>query len=117
MVLNGLGLSNRQLYLVPQLFADTPVEHLLGAGNTAADLDDDCLGQTLGWLYAHDVTTLFAGLALRAPGVWAVAVEIGNEAQGNGDRHSYRLLVPDQQVFEVYHDTVSNVRVLDIIQD
>jgi Domain of unknown function (DUF4277) len=30
MVLNGLGLSNRQLYLVSQFFEDKPVEHLLG---------------------------------------------------------------------------------------
>jgi transposase len=66
MVLNGLGFSNRQLYLVPQFFADKPVEHLLGPGITAAALNDDCLGRTLDWLYAHDVTTLFAGLALRA---------------------------------------------------
>ncbi len=66
MVLNGLGFSNRQLYLVPQFFDDKPVERLLGPGITAADLNDDCLGRTLDWLYAHDVTTLFAGMALRA---------------------------------------------------
>jgi hypothetical protein len=35
MVLNGLGFSNRQLYLVPQFFTNKPVEHLLGAGITA----------------------------------------------------------------------------------
>ncbi len=35
MVLNGLGFSNRQLYLVPQYFENKPVEHLLGAGITA----------------------------------------------------------------------------------
>jgi hypothetical protein len=29
MILNGLGLSNRRLYLVPQFFANKPVEHLL----------------------------------------------------------------------------------------
>jgi hypothetical protein len=28
MILNGLGFSNRQLYLVPQFFANKPVEHL-----------------------------------------------------------------------------------------
>ena len=28
MILNGLGFSNRQLYLVPQYFANKPVEHL-----------------------------------------------------------------------------------------
>ncbi len=66
MVLNGLGFSNRQLYLVPQYFENKPVEHLLGEGITADLLNDDCLGRTLDWLYAHDVTTLFAGLALQA---------------------------------------------------
>ena len=35
MILNGLGFSNRQLYLVPQYFANKPVEHLLGAGISA----------------------------------------------------------------------------------
>src|SRR5436305_7784328 len=66
MILNGLGFSNRQLYLVPQYFANKPVEHLLGAGISADMLNDDCLGRTLDWLYAHDLTTLFAGLALQA---------------------------------------------------
>src|SRR5947209_3933140 len=66
MVLNVLGFSNRQLYLVPQYFENKPVEHLLGDGITADMLNDDCLGRTLDWLYEHDVTTLFAGLALQA---------------------------------------------------
>src|SRR5581483_3223505 len=43
MVLNGLGFSNRQLYLVPQYFENKPVEHLLGEGITADMLNDDCL--------------------------------------------------------------------------
>lgn len=72
MVLNGLGFSNRQLYLIPQFFADKPLEHLLGAGIHAADLNDDCLGRTLDWLYTHDVTALFAGLALRARRAFAI---------------------------------------------
>jgi transposase len=75
MVLNGLGFSNRQLYLVSQFFADKPVEHLLGSGLSAADLNDDCLGRTLDWLYAHDVTTLFAGLALRARRAFGVSLQ------------------------------------------
>jgi len=66
MILNGLGFSNRQLYLVPQYFENKPVEHLLGEGITADMLNDDTLGRTLDWIYAHDVTTLFAGLALQA---------------------------------------------------
>jgi transposase len=37
-VLNELGFSNRQLYLVPQYFADKPIEHLLGQGIQREDL-------------------------------------------------------------------------------
>ncbi len=74
LVLNGLGFSNRRLYLVPQFFAEKPVEHLLGAGILAEDLNDDCLGRTLDWLYEHDVTRLFAGLALRARRAFGVEV-------------------------------------------
>src|SRR5690348_6452125 len=66
MILNGLGFSNRQLYLVPQFFANKPVEHLLGEGITADMLNDDTLGRTLDWIYEHDPTMLFAGLALQA---------------------------------------------------
>jgi transposase len=66
MILNGLGFSNRQLYLVPQFFENKPVAHLLGAGISADMLNDDCLGRTLDWLYEHDVTTIFAGIAHQA---------------------------------------------------
>src|SRR5881227_2557447 len=72
MVLNGLGFSNRQLYLVPQFFAHKPVEHLLGPGITAEMLNDDCLGRTLDWLYEHDLTKLFAGIASRAREIFEV---------------------------------------------
>lgn len=66
MILNGLGFSNRQLYLVPQFFENKPVAHLLGAGISADMLTDDCLGRTLDWLYNQDVTTVFAGIAHQA---------------------------------------------------
>src|SRR5205809_6269582 len=73
MVLNGLGFSNRQLYLVPQFFANKPVEHLLGPGIIAEMLNDDCLGRTLDWLYAHDPTKLFAGIANQARQVFGIS--------------------------------------------
>ena len=76
MVLNGLGFSNRQLYLVPQFFDDKPVAHLLGAGIQAADLNDDCLGRTLDWLYAHDPTALFAGIARQARQRFGIAARL-----------------------------------------
>src|SRR5258707_10175697 len=75
MILNGLGFSNRQLYLVPQFFANKPVEHLLGPAITAGMLNDDCLGRTLDWLYAHDLTKLFAGIASRARQIFGITAK------------------------------------------
>lgn len=74
MILNGLGFSNRRLYLVPQFFATKAVERLLGPGISAEDLNDDCLGRALDWLYAHDPTTLFAGIALQARRAFGLSV-------------------------------------------
>jgi transposase len=73
MILNGLGFSNRRLYLVPQFFANKPVEHLLGPGIAAADLNDDCLDRTLDWLYAQDPTQIFAGIATQARKIFGVS--------------------------------------------
>jgi hypothetical protein len=46
-----------------------------------------------------------------------VAITLGDEARGPSDRTYDRLLVPVQQGFEVSHDTLSNVCVLDVVQD
>ena len=48
MILNGLGFSNRQLYLVPQFFANKPVEHLLGPVITAKMRECRLFGTHLG---------------------------------------------------------------------
>ena len=73
MILNGLEFSNRRLYLVSQFFANKPVEHLLGPGIEAADLNDDCLDRTLDWLYAQDPTQVFAGIATQARKIFGVS--------------------------------------------
>ena len=43
-ILNGLGFSNPRLYLVPQFFADKPVETLLGPGITANEFNHERSG-------------------------------------------------------------------------
>ena len=62
--------------LVPQFFATKAVERLLGPGITAEDLNDDCLRRALDRLYAHDPTTLFAGIAPRAFEIMARQVHV-----------------------------------------
>jgi transposase len=86
MLLNGLGFSNRRLYLTPQFFANKPIERLLGPGILAEDLNDDCLGRALDWVAAHDPTALFAGIAQHARQRFGVKVE-----QLHGDTTSFAV--------------------------
>ncbi len=44
MVLNGLGFTNRALYLTPLFFCDKPVERLIVAGIEAEHRYSDVLG-------------------------------------------------------------------------
>ena len=72
MVLNGLGFVNRPLYLTPEFYANKPVEVLIGAGISAEDLNDDCLGRALDVVYEVGVTQIFvqvASHALRVMGI------------------------------------------------
>src|SRR5205085_6428469 len=39
------------------------------------DLNDDCLGRTLDWLYAHDPTQLFAGIAMQARQIFGISAQ------------------------------------------
>jgi transposase len=45
MVLNGLGVVNQRLYLVPHFFENKPTERLLGPGVEPRHLNDDTLGR------------------------------------------------------------------------
>ena len=66
MVVNGLGFTNRALYLMPRFFQGKPVERLIGPGVRAEHLNDDTLGRALDQLFEHDVTGLFSLLAAQA---------------------------------------------------
>ena len=63
MVLNGLGFTNRALYLIPLFFQGKPVERLIGAGIEAEHLNDDVLGRALDAIYEYDPSLLYQHLA------------------------------------------------------
>ena len=63
MILNGLGFTNRRLYLTHQFFQTKPVEHLLGAPIKAEDLTDYTLGHTLDQISKYGASELFASVA------------------------------------------------------
>jgi transposase len=56
MVLNGLGLLNQALYLVPRFFQNTPTYRLISPRVAPDQLHDDALGRALDTLYANGVT-------------------------------------------------------------
>ena len=63
LILNGLGFTNRRLYLTPQFFASKPVERLFDAPIRAEDLNDYTLGHALDDIAAHGVSRLFGTVA------------------------------------------------------
>ncbi len=68
MILNGLGFTNRRLYLTHQFFASKSIENLLGNDLRAEDLTDYTLGHALDDIAKYGSSKLFAevsfGIAL-----------------------------------------------------
>lgn len=63
MILNGLGFTNRRLYLTPQFFESKPVESLLGEKISSHHLDDNALGKALDEIYEYGSSKLFGEIA------------------------------------------------------
>lgn len=63
-ILNGLGFVSKPLYLFSQFFEDKAIEHLLGSGIKAEDLNDDKLGRVMDKLYKYGLTEIFLIIAL-----------------------------------------------------
>jgi len=66
MVLNGLGLTGRAMYLTPEFYESKPVDLLIGEGIEASDLNSDSLGKALDHLHEAGITELFASLSVHA---------------------------------------------------
>lgn len=63
-ILNGLGFVAQPLYLFSNFFKDKAVEHLLGAGVSADELNDDKLGRVMDKIYKYGLTNLFLIIGL-----------------------------------------------------
>lgn len=75
MILNGLGFTNRRLYLTHQFFEGKPVERLLDADIKASDLTDATLGHALDEISRYGTSQLFGEVA------FGIAIE--NNLLGN----------------------------------
>jgi transposase len=63
MIINGLGFTNRTLYLAHQFFESKPVERLLGIDLKAKDITDHALGHALDDIAEYGASKLFAEVA------------------------------------------------------
>jgi transposase len=63
MILNGLGFTNRRLYLTPQFFESKPVACLLDKRISSRHLDDNALGKALDEIYEYGASQLFGEIA------------------------------------------------------
>ncbi len=63
MILNGLGFTNRRLYLTHQFFESKAIERLLGSDLEAKDITDYTLGHTLDDIAEYGASKLFGEVA------------------------------------------------------
>jgi transposase len=63
MIINGLGFTNRTLYLAHQFFESKPIDRLLGVDLKAQDITDDALGHALDDIAEYGSSKLFAEVA------------------------------------------------------
>lgn len=68
MILNGLGFTNRALYLTPFFFQDKPVDRLIGEGIEFHHLNDDILGRHLDLIYDYNPEELYSRIAAQSVG-------------------------------------------------
>ena len=74
-ILNGLGFVSRPLYLFSQFFEDKAIEHLLGSGIKAEDLNDDKIGRVMDKLYKYGLTKFFLMIALEVVKKYGVSTK------------------------------------------
>lgn len=74
MVLNGLGLTSRALYLMPEYMENKPVKLLIGEDLEASDFNDDTLGRALDELFQAGITEVFAQVAQDAVATYGLDV-------------------------------------------
>ncbi len=65
MIINGLGFTQRTLYMVSNYFENLPIELLLGSGIEPSHLNDSVLGRILDDIYEYGCTKLYSELAIQ----------------------------------------------------
>jgi transposase len=65
LIINGLGFTERRLYIYPTYFKDLALEKLFGPGISPEDFNEDILGRTLDRINRFGSTKLFNLIAMK----------------------------------------------------
>jgi transposase len=103
MVLNGLGLINQALYLVPRCFQHKPTYRLISPRVAPDQLNDDALGRALDTLYAHGVTALYSRTAATAAARLGLTPRVAHpdRTSVHVDGRDHRDEAPAEQVMHI----------------
>lgn len=71
-ILNGLGMLSKPLYLFPQFFQDKPVEKLLGAGIKASEINDDKIGRVMDSIREYGLEKLWLKIAFKVIEIYQI---------------------------------------------
>ena len=63
LVLNGLGFTNRRLYLTGDFFSDKPIKKLFGYDLKSSQINDDVLGRALDRMYDFGLNDIYSEIS------------------------------------------------------
>ena len=87
LVLNGLGFTERRLYLFPEYCQHLDLERLVGTGITADHLNESVIGRLLDQIHAYGPTKLFTDLVTQMFTVYTETLQLGHVDTTNFSVH------------------------------
>ena len=87
LVLNGLGFTERRLYLFPDYCQHLDLERLIGPNITAEHINESVIGRLLDQIFAYGPTKLFTDLVTQMFTVYKEAVQLGHVDTTNFSVH------------------------------
>ena len=96
-ILNGLGFVSRPLYLFPQFFEDKPIEHLLGEGIKAEEINDDKIGRVMDDLYEYSLESLWTSLAINTINKYEIKTKYSHLDSSSVSVHGEYKINPKQE--------------------
>lgn len=109
MILNGLGMVSKPLYMFPKFFETIACEHLIGAGVLPEYLNDDKLGRVMDKLFLKGLDTIFLSISLNVVKKFDVSLASSHLDSSSFHVHGeYKTSLP-----EVIFQKKSNIQFLE----